>query len=327
MPPVAWPLKVSANGRHLVDQQKRPFLVVADTAWMLFAGADRAAAEYYLDDRRSLGVNTIVSLFLPFSNSVVYRKDRLKGDRLPCGVEAFADRSQRDLRQLKSKGTIQADTLVREDHLRLPVKPVFNMEPTYEHNRISAPKGYPGKRAYVNAFAVRRHVGWSFLSGAMGVAYSHAYVYSLDFDHSFGEGKLSAGQWRQHLGDPGLRNIVRLAALFRDAAWWKLEPDFAHRLVVAGFGTDGGIDYATVAMATAGSVAFGYFPTGRKVTVDFDVFRRGPGKVEAVWFDTTNAAVSSASTPDAARDCVQLAMPAANAADDGDFVLWLRRAP
>ena len=29
------PLKVSGNGRYLVDQQNRPFLVLGDTAWSL----------------------------------------------------------------------------------------------------------------------------------------------------------------------------------------------------------------------------------------------------------------------------------------------------
>lgn len=53
------PLKVSASGRHLVDQKDRPFLYCADTAWMLFLKLTRPEAAEYLSARQAQGFNTV----------------------------------------------------------------------------------------------------------------------------------------------------------------------------------------------------------------------------------------------------------------------------
>jgi hypothetical protein len=54
----AFPLKVS--GRHLVDQNGTPFLMVGDSAWSLIAQLDNSDVDTYLADRRSRGFNTII---------------------------------------------------------------------------------------------------------------------------------------------------------------------------------------------------------------------------------------------------------------------------
>jgi len=41
-------MKVSANGRYLVDRDGKPFFYLADTAWRLFYETDRQEAEDYL---------------------------------------------------------------------------------------------------------------------------------------------------------------------------------------------------------------------------------------------------------------------------------------
>jgi hypothetical protein len=56
----AFPLKISTDGRHLVDQNNVPFLIVGDAAWSLIAQLDDADAAYYLADRQSRGFNTII---------------------------------------------------------------------------------------------------------------------------------------------------------------------------------------------------------------------------------------------------------------------------
>lgn len=56
----AFPLRVSTDQRHLVDQHDRPFLVVGDTAWSLMTAVTKADAEIYLEDRRRRGFNAIV---------------------------------------------------------------------------------------------------------------------------------------------------------------------------------------------------------------------------------------------------------------------------
>jgi Protein of unknown function (DUF4038)/Putative collagen-binding domain of a collagenase len=54
-----YPLKLSANGRYLVDQDGTPFRTQGDTAWSIIANLTHAEAEVYLSDRLAKGFNTI----------------------------------------------------------------------------------------------------------------------------------------------------------------------------------------------------------------------------------------------------------------------------
>ena len=56
----AFPLRVSADQRHLVDQNGRPFLIVGDSAWSLITAVTRADAETYLEDRQQRGFNALL---------------------------------------------------------------------------------------------------------------------------------------------------------------------------------------------------------------------------------------------------------------------------
>ncbi len=56
----AYPLKVSANKRYLVDQRDVPVFLNGDTAWSLIAQVSKEDAELYLRDRASRGVNSII---------------------------------------------------------------------------------------------------------------------------------------------------------------------------------------------------------------------------------------------------------------------------
>jgi hypothetical protein len=55
----AWPLKVSASGRYLVDQRGAPFLIVADTGWCMVNGLTDAEIDTYLNARKAQGFNAI----------------------------------------------------------------------------------------------------------------------------------------------------------------------------------------------------------------------------------------------------------------------------
>lgn len=55
-----FPLKVSDNGRFLVDQKGEPFLVVGDTAWSLIAQLGDEDIDRYLEDRQKRGFNSII---------------------------------------------------------------------------------------------------------------------------------------------------------------------------------------------------------------------------------------------------------------------------
>lgn len=60
-----YPLKVSANGRHLAYQNDSPFLVVADAAWQMLRKLNFEDAIHYLDVRKSQSINTILVQVLP----------------------------------------------------------------------------------------------------------------------------------------------------------------------------------------------------------------------------------------------------------------------
>ena len=56
--PPAYPLKVSANRRYLVDQQNRPWRVQADAAWLMSGAATPAEVDQYLEKRQQQGFNS-----------------------------------------------------------------------------------------------------------------------------------------------------------------------------------------------------------------------------------------------------------------------------
>jgi hypothetical protein len=53
-------LKISANGRYLVDQNGNPFLVVGDSPWSIIVQPDEKDRETYLEDRERRGFNSII---------------------------------------------------------------------------------------------------------------------------------------------------------------------------------------------------------------------------------------------------------------------------
>ncbi|MGA3008022.1 MAG: DUF4038 domain-containing protein [Opitutaceae bacterium] len=59
LPTPSYPLKVSANGRYLVDQNNQPFFITGDDAWSLFNELSNADVETYLADRAARGYNTL----------------------------------------------------------------------------------------------------------------------------------------------------------------------------------------------------------------------------------------------------------------------------
>ncbi len=57
--PATYPLKVSANGRYLVDQKGKPFLIHGDVPQALVTMISTADAARYFDDRQSHGFNAM----------------------------------------------------------------------------------------------------------------------------------------------------------------------------------------------------------------------------------------------------------------------------
>jgi hypothetical protein len=61
---VSYPLRISADGHHIVDDTGQPVLFKADTPWHIVARLDREDTKAYLDDRRERGFNALLISFL-----------------------------------------------------------------------------------------------------------------------------------------------------------------------------------------------------------------------------------------------------------------------
>lgn len=57
--PSTFRLRVSENGRYLVDQNGKPFFWLGDTGWALFSTLSKEDTERYLENRRRKGLNVI----------------------------------------------------------------------------------------------------------------------------------------------------------------------------------------------------------------------------------------------------------------------------
>src|SRR5579863_10419139 len=56
----AYPLKISANHRYLVDENNEPFLLQGDAAWSLIVAASDSEVDAYLRNRREKGFNALM---------------------------------------------------------------------------------------------------------------------------------------------------------------------------------------------------------------------------------------------------------------------------
>jgi hypothetical protein len=72
------PLRVSSDGRRLLQANGKPFLYLADTAWELFHRLDRDDAELYLRNRAAKGFTVIQAVLLAELDGV--RKPNANGD-------------------------------------------------------------------------------------------------------------------------------------------------------------------------------------------------------------------------------------------------------
>jgi Protein of unknown function (DUF4038) len=54
-----YPLKASANGRYLVDQNNTPFLMVGDSPQNLITNLSQKEAAAFMANRRRYGINTL----------------------------------------------------------------------------------------------------------------------------------------------------------------------------------------------------------------------------------------------------------------------------
>jgi hypothetical protein len=426
----AFPLKLSADQRYLVDQKDRPFLVIGDSPWSLIVEPSPAQVDLYLDDRAAKGFNLLLVNLLEhkFSSQPPKLRDGMapfafKGDfatpnehyfryaeeiarkaarrgiaLLLCpaylgyggGDEGFFQEISRGgpdkvraygryvgkrfcnhpnlmwvvggdftppadqrwtVEQLAagirdedtahlmtvhcgpgdSAGTLyggrpwlqlnnvyhyREDLYVAclEQDGRVPRWPYFLIETAYEGEHKATPD------------RIRRQAYWPLLSGAFGILYGNSPMWHFGSRGVYDQG----GDWVAALNSRGAQDMARLAAVFRDRPWWQLRPDRDHKVVIAGYGTFGKLDYIATARSNDGTLGLSYLPaTGeatasRGLTVDFSQFAR---PVDAHWFNPTDGRLTPVpGSPFANSGPRQLKSPGDNGSGANDWLLILETA-
>jgi hypothetical protein len=91
-----YPLKKSANGRYLVDQNNTPFLIIGDTAWSLIVNISEADAAVYFAKRQVAGFN-VVMMDLICGTYTAGRSDSSTYDKITPFTSTIAGKSTYDL--------------------------------------------------------------------------------------------------------------------------------------------------------------------------------------------------------------------------------------
>ncbi len=88
-----YPIKVSANGRYLVDQNNTPFLINGDTAWTLVNSLSKSEITTYFADCKAKGINAVMWEMIqsvPYSSSSSNAPINAEGNA-PFGATDFVD--------------------------------------------------------------------------------------------------------------------------------------------------------------------------------------------------------------------------------------------
>lgn len=177
-----------------------------------------------------------------------------------------------------------------DDYNRVPVKPFFLIESSYEGEHNSS------------AEQIRRQAYWAILSGGFGHVFGNRPMWLFD------------PGWVAALDSPGSKDLMRWGALLRSTRWYDLVPDQKHEVVTGGLGEANGLDYLTAGRTPDGKLLIAYLPSARTVTVQMSSLA---GPASASWVDPRSGAARRIGrfAPTGAR---QFAPPG-----DGDWVLLL----
>jgi hypothetical protein len=173
---------------------------------------------------------------------------------------------------LGSSYTEQANVSSRvlADYQAAPALPTFLIEAFYEGDLEGQPK--------LTTLGIRQQAWHALLSGAAGYQYGHHTVWPF------------RSGWETALNADGAQSMEHLNDFMGGVGWWKLAPDAGSKLVTAGRGSIGTVNYVTAALATDGTLGVAYVPDGREITVDMASLK---SSVTARFFDPAAGAFSA----------------------------------
>jgi hypothetical protein len=156
-----------------------------------------------------------------------------------------------------------------ESYTMEPDMPVFHLDMSYEHEGGGSAEN------------IRRKAYGVMLSGGAGSSFNAGPDWYLFY------------KWR-NMDTPGTRETTYWWRLFRSRAWHELVPDRDHKLVTAGYGTFGDVDYVCAALSASQRLAIAYLPGGAAISVNFGMF--AGERVQLWWYDPTSGSATSGGT-------------------------------
>ena len=258
--------------------------------------------------------------------------------------QSWRDKSQNDLVRAVMRGlaakdpnhiqTVELDYYVSASLEDRALRPVLGLNAVYTYRPTYAKELSEYKRAaYAPTFLVeanyefehnggtdggttqnlRRQEYWTALSGTTGQLYGSSYSWRLQ------------GDWADNLDTIGILQLSYVKQLFEPRAWHDLVPDYAHHVLIEGYGKFSKSDpipddtYATAARTGDGRLVTAYLPTVRTVTIDMTQLA---GTATVRWFDPTNASFVEVGSF-ANSGTRQFTPPGNNSGGDGDWVLLM----
>ncbi|HEY3498575.1 MAG TPA: DUF4038 domain-containing protein [Polyangiaceae bacterium] len=179
------------------------------------------------------------------------------------------------------------------------VKPVVFSEGWYEGENSST------------ALDIRRQAWGAMFGGACGHCYGHRDIWG------FGNGLFQVGSWQNAIANTANVAIARtqmahLLAFFASRPWYLLVPDQGNTFITAGRGTGGTAGYVPAAVASDGSFAGAYLPTGSTggaITVNK---ARMSGAFSWTWVNCRTGATSGGASGVAASGTMDITAPDGN---------------
>lgn len=167
-------------------------------------------------------------------------------------------------------------TLCKKAYEKKPVMPYFLIESAYENEHNSTPR------------RLRSEIYWPMLCGGMGFLGGNCPIWHFSSDSTF----CTWADWKTQLDLPGSMSIYYLQKLFRLNQWYRLQPDFEHKILTDGFNEWGSEDYVTAARTSDGSTLIAYLPSSSEVTINLEEI--SGSRVQCWWYEPGNGKTTQA---------------------------------
>lgn len=200
----------------------------------------------------------------------------------------------------------------KEGYQMQPDRPVFYGEACYEYYQT-------GQRwPFCTDLNTRRTQYWALTYGACGYTYGRRGVWGFDALNTYSYS--TDGPWKSLLDSKGANDIKRVAKLFSEIEWHKLEPDYNDNFAISGVGSGSG--KTTASLAIDGTFAIAYFPLSKSTTFNLAQITAG-NRVRAQWFDPTSGEYITVSGSPFVKINQEFITPGKNSDGDTDWILIL----